>query len=227
MEEDKKFFTAKVTILEDKVTANERKIDDLASFEKLKNRLISAGFEWKEKEEKLPNDQPLNYNRLGYFFYDPTQALPEQYKSEIPSNKNKFIIPLNAVCTTVPEKFEAIAKTGNGYVYSTFDKSVQAPAPGINIIKDFTNYLIGLGKEVIFMVDDLDIKPNQYKLTTRLVEENLVKFRISYSDIVINPELTMNQFCSGTEYSYCVLIPVNDTFGHQVLFAGYSTDIAP
>ena len=191
-------------------------------FDKLKKRLISEGFKCTEPEVVDENDPPLMYNQLAYFFYDPKKVLPKDYQSEIPEGKKKFIVPLNSICNTVKEKFEAISKTGNSYVYSVFDKAVQGPIAELSLVKEFLNHLISIGKEVIVMVDDLDIKENQYKLTTKLVEENMIKFRVPYSDIVVNPDLTMSQFASNTEYSYVVLIPVNDSIGNKAIFAGYS-----
>lgn len=168
---------------------------------------------------------PLETSKLSYKFFDPKNILPQEFKNEIPDVKTKFIISLNFICKAVQEKYEAVSRTGNSYVYAAFDKAVQAPTPEFNIVKEFLNDLIAKGKDVIIMVDDLDVKENQYKLTMKLVEENLVKFRLPYTDIVVNPELSLDQFEAVTKYSFITPIPVTDAFGNKAMFMAYSVDV--
>ena len=155
--------------------------------------------------------------------------LPEDYRKPIPEDKKVFIVRYSDLFNAMGDKFDSMVAGGNNYTFAAFDKVTQAPSINYKLIKEFINDLIAEGKAVLISVFDSNIGDTQNALAKKLVEDTMVKFRIPYSEVVVNPQVVTAVFAKENEngLSFVTPVPVHDQAGRTMMFMAYSVDVRP
>lgn len=182
-----------------------------------------------EEAPALDYTNSFNISDLSFNFFDPEEILPEDYRKPIPEDKKVFIVRYSDIFTARGDKYNSMLEGGNNYTYAAFDKATQAPSINYKLIKGFINELITEGKAVLISVFDSNISDAQNALAKKLVEDTMVNFRIPYSEVVVNPQVTTAVFAKENEagLSFVTPVPVHDQAGRTMMFMAYSVDVRP
>ena len=182
-----------------------------------------------QKEVVQDYTNSFNVSDLSFNFYDPNEVLPEDYRKPIPEEKKVFIVRYSDLFNAMGDKFDSMVAGGNNYTFAAFDKVTQAPSINYKLIKEFINDLIAEGKAVLISVFDSNIGDTQNALAKKLVEDTMIKFRIPYSEVVVNPQVVTAVFAKENEagLSFVTPVPVHDQAGRTMMFMAYSVDVRP
>jgi len=182
-----------------------------------------------EKEEVLDYTNSFNVSDLSFKFYDPDEILPAEYRADIPEDKKVFVLKYSDLFNVMGDKYNSMIAGENAYAYAAFDKVTQSPTLNYKLVKGLVNDLVANDKAVLVCVFDPNIGQNQVALVTKLVEETLIKFRIPYSEVVVNPNIVTATFSKENEngVSFVTPVPVHDPSGKTMMFMAYSVDVRP